>query len=252
MKLLIIDIETTGYIPEGHSIVEIGIVLCDSDTRETIPVFNQIVKDDEWDYDKHSNAWIFQNTDLTPDDVQFSNHIDYYREELQSLFDTYLITAYNKRFDVGFLTARGFTLRDTKDLQETAKDVAKTLTGTRRPPSVERLYGWFFPEETYIEKHRGLDDALHEAKIFYKFCDMKAGKDVKLTLTEHKKPEVTLIDIAEHPKYYIHKEKKLICYKSKEGEVRYCKKNKENPSEVFIIRNGGMYINADELMEKYL
>ena len=40
MKLLIIDIETTGYIPEGNSIVEIGIVLCDSDTRETIPVFN--------------------------------------------------------------------------------------------------------------------------------------------------------------------------------------------------------------------
>ena len=97
-----------------------------------------------------------------------------------------------------------------------------------------------------------MDDALHEAKIFYKYCDMKAGKDVKLVLTEQKKPTVTLIDIVELPKYYIHKEKQLICYKSKEGEVRYCKKDRENPSMVFIIKNGGMYINADEIMEKYL
>ena len=181
MKLLIIDIETTGYIPEGHSIVEIGIVLCDSDTRETIPVFNQIVKDDEWDYNKHKYAWIFQNTNLTPEQVNRANHINHYKKELQALFDKYYITAYNKRFDVSFMSARGFKLRDVKDLQENAKDIAKTLTGNRRPPSVQRLYNWFFPEEAYIEKHRGLDDALMEAKIFYKFCDMKAGKDVKLT-----------------------------------------------------------------------
>ena len=69
MKLLIIDIETTGFVPQGQSIVEIGIVLCDSDTRETIPVFNQIVRDDEFDYNKHKNAWIFQNSDLNIEKV---------------------------------------------------------------------------------------------------------------------------------------------------------------------------------------
>jgi DNA polymerase-3 subunit epsilon len=182
MKILIIDIETTGFIPEGHSIVEIGIVLCDSDTRITTPVFNQVIRDDEWDYNKHRNAWIFRNTDLTPEQVSKAKHINHYREELQNLFNKYLITAYNKRFDVSFMTARGFKLWDTKDLQENAKDIAQTYTGSRRPPSVEKLHRWFFPERNYIETHRGLDDAMHEAEIFYKFCDMKAGKDVKIVL----------------------------------------------------------------------
>ena len=178
MKLLIIDIETTGFVPQGQSIVEIGMVLCDSDTRETIPVFNQVVRDDEFDYYKHKNAWIFQNTDLTAEQVRNAKHIDEYREELQGLFDKYLLTAYNKRFDLSFMRARGFDIKDTKDLMVNGRNISLTMTGKKSAPSVEKLYSWFFPDENYIEKHRGLDDALHEAKIFYKFCDMKAGKKV--------------------------------------------------------------------------
>ena len=180
MKLLIIDIETTGLVPEGNAIVEIGIVLCDTDTRETTTVFNQIVKDNEFDYNKHKNSWIFQNTDLTPEEVQNANNLDTYREELQNLFDQYPITAYNKRFDISFMAARGFKLNDTKDLMDNGIEIHYMLARSNRRPSFERLYNWIFPHSNYVEKHRGLDDAIHEAKALYVFCDIKAGKKVEM------------------------------------------------------------------------
>ena len=34
-------------------------------------------------------------------------------------------------------------------------------------PSVREAYHYFFPNESNIEKHRALDDAIHEAKIIY-------------------------------------------------------------------------------------
>ena len=34
-------------------------------------------------------------------------------------------------------------------------------------PNVEEAYKFFFPKSSYIEKHRGADDAFHEAKIIY-------------------------------------------------------------------------------------
>lgn len=183
MKLLIIDIETTGFVPQGNSIVEIGLVLCDSDTRETIPVFNQIVRDGEFDYEKHKNSWIFKNTDLTPEEVRSAKHIDEYREELQKLFDVYPLTAYNKKFDLSFMRARGFVINDTKDLMKTATDISHELTGNPKWPSVEKIFALLFPDETYVEMHRGLNDALDEARLLYKFCDIKANKKL---LTENK------------------------------------------------------------------
>ena len=180
MKLLIIDIETTGFVPEGNSVVEIGIVLCDTDTREITTLFDNVVHDEEWDYNKHKNSWIFQNTDLTPEDVINSKHIEEYRDELQSIFDQYPITAYNKKFDLSFMNARGFKLKDTKDLMLNAQQVHIQLAGNPRYPKFEKVYNWFFPNAKYIEKHRGLDDAIREAEVLYKFCDMKAGKEVEM------------------------------------------------------------------------
>ena len=45
MKLAIIDIETTGLNPHMDAIVEIGIVVADTETFETEVLFNKIVKD---------------------------------------------------------------------------------------------------------------------------------------------------------------------------------------------------------------
>ena len=40
--------------------------------------------------------------------------------------------------------------------------------GKNKWPSVEEAFAFFFPDEEYSEKHRGLDDAKHEAKIVYR------------------------------------------------------------------------------------
>jgi hypothetical protein len=47
--------------------------------------------------------------------------------------------------------------------------------GSHKPPSVEEAYSALFPDDFYIEAHRGGDDAMHEAKILLKLCDIKAG-----------------------------------------------------------------------------
>ena len=39
-------------------------------------------------------------------------------------------------------------------------------------PSVEEAFQYFFPYTGYIEKHRGADDAEHEAMIVYELYKM--------------------------------------------------------------------------------
>jgi DNA polymerase-3 subunit epsilon len=39
--------------------------------------------------------------------------------------------------------------------------------GKYKWPKVEEAYDFFFPNNNYVEKHRGADDAFHEADIVY-------------------------------------------------------------------------------------
>ena len=68
MKILVVDIETTGFYP-SDAIVEIGISLVDTVTRKVILVFDEVIKEKKFTKWKHKNAWIFQNTTLTVEDV---------------------------------------------------------------------------------------------------------------------------------------------------------------------------------------
>jgi uncharacterized protein YjbI with pentapeptide repeats len=64
MKLAIVDIETTGFVREkNNSIVEIAIVLCDTETRKTEILFNNIVRESTLS-DYHRRSWIFDHSDL--------------------------------------------------------------------------------------------------------------------------------------------------------------------------------------------
>jgi DNA polymerase-3 subunit epsilon len=52
----------------------------------------------------------------------------------------------------------------------------KGKNGKRRKgnkwPSVMEAYKFFFPDNEYIEKHRGADDAFYEADIVFKLYKM--------------------------------------------------------------------------------
>jgi DNA polymerase-3 subunit epsilon len=177
MKIAIIDIETTGFIVTMDAIVEIGIVLVDTDTKEITKIFDSVVKDENFNPKIHKHSWIFDNSDLEISDVINANPLEMHRATLQTIFDTYHVTAFNKAFDLRFLRSRGFTLRDITCLMKSSKSYGIVLyeDGSHKPPSVEEAYSALFPDDFYIEAHRGGDDAMHEAKILLKLCDIKAG-----------------------------------------------------------------------------
>lgn len=176
MEILVIDIETTGFLEKTDAIVEIGLVLVDTDTQKVKTLFNKVVKDDNFDPKKHSSAWIFSNSDLTVKKVMRAKPLKNYYEELQNHFNCYFITAFNKVFDLRFMRARGFICQDTKCIMMAAMDYVpvKNKLGGKKWPSVQEAHDHLFPDESYVEKHRGVDDALHEAKILLKMCELKA------------------------------------------------------------------------------
>jgi DNA polymerase III epsilon subunit-like protein len=185
MKLAIVDIETTGFVREkNNSIVEIAIVLCDTETRKTEILFNNIVRENTLsDYHK-KNSWIFKNSDLRFSDVERAQDINTYRAEIQAILDKYKITAYNKSFDMGWLSNLGFRYKETKCLMKTASEYAKVLLNEEISLSEENVYRWLMQDKNYVEKHRALPDALDEAKILYKLCDFAEDPIIKESINQ--------------------------------------------------------------------
>lgn len=184
MKILVLDIETTGFSEKLDAIVEIGMVLTDTDTKKYKIVFNSVIKDKNFDQKKHENSWIFLNSDLTVEEVQKANTIEHYFDKIQSYFNKYNVTAFNKSFDLRFMSSRGFKCKDIKCLMEASMDYVKLKDkrGNKKKPSVQEAYDFFFPTEGYVEKHRGGDDARQEAKILLKMCEAKGKSKGKILL----------------------------------------------------------------------
>jgi len=188
MKIAVLDIETTGLYTSTDAIVEIGITLVDTKTNEIKTIFDKVILDPVFNKFKHKKAWIFENSDLKMSDVLKGTPLEETREELQTIFDTYPITAHNKPFDLRFLRDRDFVINDIKCLMRSCQQYKLVINhkGSAKAPSVEEAYQVLFPNEHYIEKHRGGDDSIHEAKILLKLCEIKAGKfkPTPITLTE--------------------------------------------------------------------
>jgi DNA polymerase III epsilon subunit-like protein len=180
MKLLVVDIETTGFYANSDAIVEIGIALVDTDTNKVKLVFDHVVKDEKFKKWKHKDSWIFQNTTLKVEDVEKAKPLEDYHDEIQGLFDKYKMTAYNKTFDLRFLRAAGFEIDDTKCLMATAFKYSKFTdkNGKIKKPSVEEIYNQFFSKKMgdYIEEHRAGADALDESRILLHMVKLKQEK----------------------------------------------------------------------------
>jgi DNA polymerase-3 subunit epsilon len=163
-KILIVDIETTGF-KTRDCIVEIGITMLNLETGERRIIYDEIVKEKNFG-EEHRNAWVFKNTSLKFEDVMSSEPLD--KAYLQDIFDQAPATAYNKKFDMRFLKDRGFNIKELDCPMILATDVCNVKkNGRKKWPTVEEAWKYFFPNEKYIEKHRGADDSLHEAKIVF-------------------------------------------------------------------------------------
>ncbi len=181
-KILVLDIETTGFLNQGGSIVEIGIVELNLDTGEINEVFNSLVREDILTA-KHREepfGWIFRNSDLKVEDVRKAPKAIEVLPSVQAVLDSYPLgaTAFNKRFDFDFLKNRGITFpKEQPCPMIVATDICKLPNrngySSYKWPKVEEAWEHFFGKETgYVEAHRGLDDAKHEAMIVHELYKM--------------------------------------------------------------------------------
>lgn len=181
-NIAIVDIETSGFQNQGGLIVEIGIVGLNLETGEVTDEFDAIVKEDSFG-EKHSKdpyGWVFQNSDLTYNDVLQSNNLTSMLSEIQEIFNKYSLgaTAFNKQFDFGFLKSRGLQIKELPCIMLSATPVINLPPNPgfkdAKWPKVEEAWEHFFPNIKYEEAHRALDDAKHEALIAYELY--KRGK----------------------------------------------------------------------------
>jgi len=167
-QILVLDIETTGFKPYSDMICEIGICALNLDNGKVEPVFHIICQEENKKID--DSSWIFQNSDLSIYSVRNAQYLEEFRDTLQKSLIEHPCTAYNQRFDFSFLEARGFKIpKKFWDPMHKLTPILKILKydGAYKWPSVQEAYDYFFPKEKYVERHRALDDAKHEAKIIY-------------------------------------------------------------------------------------
>lgn len=179
-KILILDIETTGFLNQGGAIVEIGIVELDLDTGEIKEVFESLLKEKILTA-KHRQepfGWIFNNSDLTVEAVRNApDELEVFLQ-VQAILNKYPLgcTAFNKKFDFDFLKSRGIGVKDLPCPMILSTDICKLPNRSGHSgykwPKVEEAFNHFYPDIEYTEKHRGLDDAKHEAMIVYKLYEM--------------------------------------------------------------------------------
>ncbi len=173
-KILIIDIETTGFLPKGE-IVEIGIVELDIKTGEKKIIYDQIIKPTHATKEEIDKSWIVEKGFLKTSDILKGDLIINQIINVQDIIVEYPLgsTAFNNVFDFNFLENEGISF--SKKLPCPMKlmtPICKLPHPSGRKgykwPSAQEAWEYFFGKNTgYIEKHRGADDAFHEADVVY-------------------------------------------------------------------------------------
>lgn len=188
MKIAIVDIETTDVKKNVGKIVEVGIVELNLDTGERKIVYDKICHERPITLSHVQNAWIIKNSTLTVEEIRASPQFKDLIPEIQAKLDEYELgaTAFNNDFDFGWLEDRGINFRKKLPCGMKLSTNVLQLPPTQRMvlagrnhyknPNVQEAYNFFFPGNTYIEQHRGADDAFHEAEIFWELYKLGVFK----------------------------------------------------------------------------
>lgn len=173
-KILVLDIETTGFLNQGGKIVEVGIVELCLLTGARAILFDRVCTEEGLTLEDIQKSWIVNNSDLSAFEIVQSPDLEEFRQEIQAIIGAYPlgITAYNHAFDFGYFENRGFKLsRKLACPMHLATNVVKLPNRNGyagyKWPKVQEAFDFFFPDSGYDEQHRGADDAYHEAAIVY-------------------------------------------------------------------------------------
>lgn len=173
-KILVIDIETTHVDYRLGSIVEVGISEVDITEMNVKLLFSSVCREDRLTA-KHRTSpygWIFENSDLTVDDVRNAPKFEDVVIKIQKIINDYPlgVTAFNRRFDITYLSDRGIkfgklqpcpmlTLAPVMNLPN------KNGRGTGKWPSVTEVYKLYMGYPNYEECHRAASDSFDEGGI---------------------------------------------------------------------------------------
>lgn len=183
LDLLVVDIETTGLLGalKGDRVVEVGVARVSMKTKKVYPFYSAIINRALIHDERVS--WVFENTDLEPDDVEASPHtIKSVVMDMRRIASLGIpMTSYYRQFDFDmFLSMPPFSLPAVP--APCIKEQAKRLLGpgvTGRGPSAQVAYDHFCPDNPARlpngkEEHRALSDAIMEGYILLAMCE-KSG-----------------------------------------------------------------------------
>lgn len=177
-KILVLDIETTGFSHTKDCILELGAVTLDVETGKSRKAFHATFKEKHLRA-KHQKAWIFNNSNMTLDEIRNSKDIEFYREDIQTLLTKYSgrTTAWNSSFDFDFLESRNFDLGKNKmpcPMKDSTKHFRLTQKNGKTPKwaSVTEAVKLLGISDNFTEDHRGLEDARIEAECIYRLIKL--------------------------------------------------------------------------------
>lgn len=168
-RLYVLDIETTDLDPKAGYIVEVGLCRVDLDRLKVYPEYSKVIN--HCIEPEERNAWIFNNSTLTVEDVQTAPWTGWrVCYELEDLAKHSVFTSYNKSFDFQWLYDKWRLLpRTTHDIM----DMVTANFGRRL--SAQAAYLAYcddnparLPNRT--EDHRALSDATMESYILCELC----------------------------------------------------------------------------------
>lgn len=180
-EILVLDIETTGFNPKNDLILELGIVKLNLETGEITELFDKIFKHERF-CENHHNAWIFKNNFMNVNEVENAKSIEVYRDEINKILEPFQgkITAWNRDFDAGFLKENGFNLGNylacPMKVSTNYFQIPSLRGSSFKWPKAQEAWNILFPETKKIEKHRGLDDSVMEAKIIHRLFELGVYK----------------------------------------------------------------------------
>lgn len=183
-RIYVLDTETTGLngTRYGDLVVEIGIVSVCFETREIREEYSEVVGYDtsKWNREKR-NAWIFENTDLTAEDVKNARPLSEIVPEVQNLLRGKAATSYNTAFDFGrYLDWAPWSLPCTVApciMRSAHAAVGGDIAfddGSTTWPRLEKSYAVLCPEDPAhigAQTHRALSDAVQAAHVMLALSD---------------------------------------------------------------------------------
>ena len=172
-RVIVIDIETTGFDSSLDKIIEIGIVELNLKTKEKIILFNSPIYEEGVDLQKNSES--FTMSSLNYSDIIDAPSLESLKNTLQLIFDNFRMTSFNMNFDLRFLESRGFIFpKKLKDMMSHTREILPK--GDKY--NFEYAYHFFnnssknkggnyLSDADYIQQHQAIDDVMYEVELLY-------------------------------------------------------------------------------------